>query len=96
MSTTGIMANEPAPRPPEKVLNDKESLESKIVTPPTTNFMNNNNNNNNDKNNKGNDNSSEEKKQKSKNIENDMLMAKTYQNEDTNTTIIERTLQLAT
>ena len=54
------------------------------------------NNNNNDKNNKGNDNSSEEKKQKSKNIENDILMAKTYQNEDTNTTIIERTLQLAT
>ena len=54
------------------------------------------NNNNNDKNNKGNDNSSEEKKQKSKNIENDILMAKTPQNEDTNTTIIERTLQLAT
>ena len=67
------MANEPAPRPPEKVLNDKESPESKIGTPPTTNFM---NNNNNDKNNKGNDNSSEEKKQKSKNIENDILMAK--------------------
>ena len=87
------MATDPAPRPPEKVLKDEGSPKSKITTPPTPNFM---NNNNNDKNNKGNDNSSEEKKQKSKNIENDILMAKTYQNEDTNTTIIERTLQLAT
>ena len=83
------MTNEPAPRPPEKSLNDKEFPESKIVTPPTTNFM---NNNSNDKNNKGNDNSSEEKKQKRKTIENDILMAKTPQNEDTDTTIIERTL----
>ena len=63
LSTTGIMANEPAPRPPETVLNDKESPESKIIPPPTTNFM---NNNNNDKNNKGNDNSSEEKKKQAK------------------------------
>ena len=38
------MANDPAPRPPEKVLNDKEYPESKITTPPTSNFMNNNNN----------------------------------------------------
>ena len=87
------MATDPAPRPPEKVLNDKESPKSKITTPPTSNFM---NNNNNDNNNKGNGNASETKKQKSKTIENDILMAKTPQNDDTDTTIIERTLQLAT
>ena len=86
------MANEPALRPPEKVLNDKKNPESKITTPPTSNFM---NNNNNDTNNKENENTSEEGK-KSKTIENDTLMAKTPKNEDTDTAIIEQTLQLAT
>ena len=63
------MTNEPTPRPPEKILNDKKSPQFEIDPPTTTNFI---NKNNNDKNNKGNDNSSEEKKQKNKNIETDI------------------------
>ena len=55
MSTKGIMANEPALRPPEKVLNDKESQKSEIDPPTTTNFI---KKKNNDKNDKGNDNTS--------------------------------------
>ena len=54
------------------------------------------NNNNNDKNNKGNDNSSEEKKTKKQKYRKWYFNDKTPQNEDTNTTIIERTLQLST
>ena len=38
----------------------------------------------------------DEGKKKSKNIENDTLMAKTPQNEDTDTTYIRRALQLVT
>ena len=87
------MANDPASRPPEKFFNDKESSDCIKNLPET---INSNNKSNNDKNNKEKVNMIDEGKKKSKNIEDDTLMAKTPQHEDTDTTYIERALQLAT
>ena len=50
-STRGIMTNKSSPQPLEKILNDRELLESKNNTQETTNSI---NKNSNDKNNKEN------------------------------------------